>query len=413
MIEQDSPGESFWKKFVSETWEKKTTHLHFPLQISEDDLFAGMLQAAELEREGWPPNFNDPYRVALDGFQVLDTDTFSVFLPSDEDGDMNGYIQRIEGLCDLDIGVQVTKISRFSPVIWQRVRHFLQPFFAAANVIPEIIEIDLFMGRYSQTHFGVHLDAESTFTFGFRGEKNFRMWPLETFTPEMAVEGWPTNIQDEYYHKFRDDAEVVSTHEGQLLYWPSSVWHLGESPDSWSITLAVALHLKPDPYERVKAVMSQLLPNPPRAVDANAYPCDISNRSEQAPPLAANLAAALADIRRAVDEEAIDLHLCLDWLKQVSGCGLTATPPPRVVQNLRNDQELRIDGRYPIQWRFFPGNKAVIAANGYGDIFEMDQSEALASILTKLNQGESVRPSEVGPYPKCVLLELARWHVFV
>ena len=409
-----SLSETFWQDFVGDAWEKHTTHLQFALPISEDDLFAGMLQAADVERATWPSNFNDPYRVALDGCHVLDAETLAAFLPVEEDEDMDGYIQRMEAMCDLDMAVQVTKITSHSFTIWQRVRQFLQPLFAAVGVIPETIEIDLFMGKYQQTHFGVHLDSESTFTFGFRGQKQFRMWPRETFTPEMAIDGWPTNIQDDYYQEYRDQAEVVTTGPGVMLYWPSSVWHVGESSHSWSITLAVALHLKPDPYERVKDILSRFLPNPLQTVNPNAYTCDVKNYSNQTPPLAENLAIALQHIRQSVDEEVIDLNLSLDWLKQASGCGLTATPPPSESTGFVEGQTFCLDTRFPILWKAFPQNRMVIAANGYGAIFEDVDAQQLSPILLRLNQGGTVALSKLeSPALRTVFQGLAGWHVFV
>lgn len=414
MTRSESLEKKFWQEFVHTTWEKQSTHSTFTLPVTEADIFQAMLHAATEEQEKEQCSFIDPYRVAVDGCHVLDLETFAAFLPMPEDEDLDGYMARMDAQCDLDMSIQVTKISRYAPGIWDAVRKFLHPFFEAVDMVPETIEVDLFVGKYAQTHFGVHRDADSTFTFGLRGAKQFCLWPLQTFTSEMTIEGWPTHVQDAYYQKFRPQADVVTMNPGTLLYWPSSVWHVGESPNSWSITLAVALHLVPDPYERIKAVMSALLPSPPQGINPNAYPCTTAQRNRETPALADNLSQALADIRQAMSDPAIDRQICLEWLKQVSGCGLTATPPPVDNSPLQPGQTVRIDPRFPILWQTFPPDYLAISANGYGQIFQMAGTEPLIALLRDLNQGEAVTiPSSLDPNLRTIMDELARWMAFL
>ena len=404
---------------MTNIWERQTTHAQFPTLVSESDVFEAMIQAAEIERNTEQTSFVDPYRIAIDGGHVLDHDTFSVVLPERQDGDLDGYFSRLEAQCAFDLGIQVAKVTRYSPLIWQRVRDFLQPFFTRAGLIPESIEVDLFLGKYEQTHFGVHRDADSTFTFGLRGEKQFRMWPLDFFKPEMAVEGWPTHIQEPYYREHREQGHVVTVQPGNLLYWPSSVWHVGESPVTWSVTLAVAMILKPDPYERIKAIISGLLPDPFQVVDADAYAEEALQNKDQLPP---NLATALAEIRTTMNAELIDIHLCLDWLKQLTGHGLTATPPLLPACPLAEDQLLRVDPQHPVVWKGFSQDQYVIAANGYAGIFCLpDIGENLIGLLKELNQGVPVGlvvlldrfglKAELNA--TAVLEELYGWRVFV
>ncbi len=387
---QESFDETQWRTFVAQCWEQRPASWSWSLELSEADVFAAVLAAAEVERGRELTTFVDPIRIALDGAHVLDAETFAALLPSAEDGDLDGFIARVEQMTDLDIGFQVRKVTTYDPLVWERVRAFLRPLFDQLNLVPESIEVDVFFGRYGQTHFGVHRDADSTFTFGLRGEKLFRMWPLDFFTPDMAVEDWPTHIQDDYYQLHREAAEAVPVQPGTVLYWPSSAWHVGESPDGWSMTLAVALILKPDVYERVKAILSRLLPDPEQVVTPDAYPCQVAERAP-APALAPRLADALADIRRAMADPHIDLEVELEWLKQVSGLGLVAVPPPADV-TYAPKRAYRADPRYPILWKQLTAG-TIVAANGYGARVDLPAS-TVADLCQRLNAGEPVAGAE-------------------
>ncbi|MCB1051519.1 MAG: hypothetical protein H6510_12050 [Acidobacteria bacterium] len=415
-----SPNFEFWQQFLANHWEQKPFFGQWDSGITEEYLFEGMLAAADFELAQEQSNFCDPFRVSLDGTHVLDFETLCAFLPAAQDCNFDGYSQRIQEQWGGDLGIQISKISRFSPAIWQRVRRFLAPFFDQAGLVPETIEIDLFFGQYQQTHFGVHRDADSTFTFGIQGEKTFRMWPFETFSPEMAVEGWPAHIQDRYYEKFRNKGQTVPVRPGTLLYWPSSVWHVGESPNSWSVTLAVALTLKPDPYERIKAIISSLLPDPVQVVNPNFYRCDIPARKQTTPELAPALAEALADICAAMANPTLDQHICLDWLKQVSGCGLTATSPPAEI-DLNTLEPLKINPTFPIHWKVFEPNTLVLAANGYGAIFQVENGlDFLISAFQTWNQGQILplahflenSAPESQTQIHAILDTLASWYLF-
>ncbi len=385
-MQDPSLNETQWREFVARCWEQQPASWSWSLDLSADEVFAAVLAAADAERWREHTNFVDPFRIALDGAHVLDAETFSALLPSAEDGDLDGFIARVEQMTDLDVGFQVRKVTNYDPLVWARVRAFLRPLFDQLDLVPESIEVDVFFGRYGQTHFGVHRDADSTFTFGLRGEKLFRMWPLETFTAEMAVEGWPTHIQDEYYQLHREDAEAVVVRPGTVLYWPSPVWHVGESPDGWSMTLAVALILKPDAYERVKAILSRLLPDPEQVVEPRAYPCQVAERTP-APALAPRLADALADIRHAMADPRIDLELELEWLKQASGLGLVAVPPP-AQDRFTPERAYHADTRYPILWKQLAAG-TIVAANGYGDLVDLPAS-MVEDLCRRLNAGEPV-----------------------
>lgn len=379
-----------WRTFVAQCWEQQPASWSWSLDLNADEVFAAVLAAADAERWREHTTFVDPVRIALDGAHVLDAETFGALLPSAEDGDLDGFIARVAQMTDLDVGFQVRKVTTYDARVWERVRAFLRPLFDHLNLVPESIEVDVFFGRYGQTHFGVHRDADSTFTFGLRGEKVFRMWPLDFFTPEMAVEDWPTHIQDDYYQLHRDEAEAVAVRPGTVLYWPSSAWHVGESPEGWSMTLAVALILKPDVYERVKAILSRLLPDPEQVVEPRAYPCQVAERVP-APALAPRLADALADIRRAMADPQIDLEVELEWLKQVSGLGLVAVPPIADVA-FEAGRAYRADPCYPILWKQLAAG-TIVSANGYGARVDLPAT-TVGDLCQRLNAGDAVADGE-------------------
>lgn len=104
------------------------------------------------------------------------------------------------------------------------MRHFLAGLYARVGVPAHRAEVDLFAGSYARTRRGIHLDSAAVFCFVIEGRKRIRLWPGSTFPDDV---GYWYGLKGE--RKQRSKSMCLDGEPGDILYWPASYWHVGES----------------------------------------------------------------------------------------------------------------------------------------------------------------------------------------
>src|SRR5207245_3009425 len=99
-------------------------------------------------------------------------------------------------------------------------------------------DVELFVSNNRLTPFGIHRDPASNFTLVVQGRKRMRLWPEAFFTrrPPMDAESYAAHL---------GQALTLEGEPGDLLYWPSSYWHVAESDGDLSVTMNICLYLEP------------------------------------------------------------------------------------------------------------------------------------------------------------------------
>ncbi len=156
-------------------------------------------------------------------------------LPRPTDGNFNGYRERIgQSLNGAGFGLVVVGYPEFDARIRNRIRKFLRPL--QHLVRPRVqSKTLLFLGDYKRTPVGIHKDPHGTFVFVIEGRKRFRAWPSAFFPDAEKITGQLR------YRQFLAGAITLEGAAGDLIYWPSSHWHIGEAVGSFSISLNVGV----------------------------------------------------------------------------------------------------------------------------------------------------------------------------
>jgi ribosomal protein L16 Arg81 hydroxylase len=228
----NSLSDRFWTRFAKKEWEKRPLILKHPFAtplITTSQLFSAMIAAREelgrCEKRHLRFFVDDEIHFAH----------VKRHLPRPADRSLHAYRKRItESVRGARFGLVVVDYPSFDAELCKRVRKFLRP-------LRELIDSGvksktlLFMGDYERTPVGIHQDPHGTFVFVIEGRKRFRAWPGDYFPDAEKTTG---RLR---YRQFLADAVTLEGAAGDLIYWPSSYWHIGEPVGGFSVTLNVGV----------------------------------------------------------------------------------------------------------------------------------------------------------------------------
>lgn len=356
-------------------WGRRPTVIRQPFAraiASPAEVFAAMIAATDRLQTD-----DHDFALTIDGVRVgADVERW---LPTKQDGSLERLAKRITG----DVpGSTFTVFARAFQLelgweFWKRVRRFLNGLYALVGVPADRAEVDLFAGSYPRSRRGIHLDSADVFCFVIEGRKRIRLWPRSAF-PEGA-----------YWYGFSGKRKhllksiCLDGEPGDILYWPSSYWHVGESRGGTVSSLSLGLY----PRDSLAATAARLVEGEAaRELGAENFveslPCSVE-QLEAAPP------RALRAFARA--SENLALALLRRRMEQVTGHAFDQIPLPPARGRLRASSIVAADPVFPIFCRSV-GATAIVAANGRS--IALPRSKALRGMIDALNRGTPISLSQ-------------------
>lgn len=361
--EDAAETERFWRHFVAEHWERQ------PLVLAEPEVGLGMdaEEAFALTIAAFDHAVSQ-CRFFADGKQVL-ADVRELW-PSAADGDWDGFAARMEAtLGDADYLLIANHVQAIDFAVFDRARAFLYGLHRAGVGLPsDFADVDIIVGRYASTPHGVHQDPGCSFMAGLKGRKSMVTWP--------GADQRITALT-RHYDQWREGATVLDIREGSLVYWPSSAWHVGESPEGLSVSASVALYVGSDPLADVSALARGLV----EPVAAETYPWSEGTPEE------------LEDARRALattaGSEGLSNALREAWLCHYTAGGFASPPPPEEAGAGAKHGRFRIaDARFPVAVVAAGEDSCLIGANGHA--WSCAFPAVATELAERLNRGETV-----------------------
>ncbi|BCL17365.1 JmjC domain-containing protein [Micromonospora sagamiensis] len=208
-----------WSTFVSTYWDRRPV-LYRALPeppFTPADTFHAAVRAAGPARGGRLFTANLQFTVErLQQTEPADR------LPTGDDGSFDGYQRRVADLLDgRRYALIMNCFHAFDFPLWDRQRVFFAELWRRVGV-PYVSAITtLFHGTYEHSPVGVHRDRYATFMYVLRGRKRMRFWARRPWHDPV------TTVLD--YQPYLADSFAVEVGPGDLLYWPASYYHVGES----------------------------------------------------------------------------------------------------------------------------------------------------------------------------------------
>lgn len=369
------PGSDFWDVFVRGYWGRRPTVIKQPFAraiVSPAELFAAMVAATD-RLEGDDHDF----ALTIDGVRAgADVERW---MPARRDRSLAGLAQRIGR------DLPGSTFALFAPAfqvelgwdVWMRVRRFLSGLYARVGVPAHRAELDLFAGTYARTRRGIHLDSADVFCFVMEGRKRIRLWPGSAFRDRAFWYGYGGG------GKRLSRSRCLDGEPGDILYWPSSYWHVGESLGGIVSSLSLGLYRR----DSLSAMVARLIEDEvTRELGADDFVGPL-------PSSAAKLGGLPPRARRAFAQASRNLTTTLlrRRMEHVTGYGFAHLPSPPATGRLRASDIVAADPAFPIFYRSV-GSTAIVAANGRS--IALPRSKALQRMIDRLNRGDRMPVSK-------------------
>lgn len=369
---------TFWEGFAREHWEQRPGVFRglmtSPL-ITSAQAFSGVLRAATLSRAGQPAFV----RFFVDN--ALVQSRLARYLPTPEDTSFADYAKRLAPIIDhRRFGLTVNGFAHHDFELFTRVRRFLRGLYEEVGMPADTTDLDVFIGNYLHTPFGVHLDASSNFCVVFEGVKKFLVWP----GPSLEERSELHHSVD--FEEVRDEALVLEGRPGDVVYWPSSYWHIAESSGELSAVMNIALYLDQD--GRAARYVRDLEPQAPSASTPSATLSWDPLLTRKLEPLKDAIAAA-----RATNRSESDRDLLRAWLERTTAYNFHRTrPDARPMRELKPADTVRSEVDFPIVC-VVDGEVLMLGAHGH--VIEVPFVEKVRAMIERLNDGQPHAVSEL------------------
>jgi JmjC domain len=365
--------DSFWSTFARDCWEQRPTALR-------DVAGAPLLDAAELlvaiqaASGAWRAGAEPVFGLWVNG--QIPRPPYDRFLAEPTDRNLTDYVQRVVD-DDGELCLAQFDLQYWWPPAMDRIRAFVGGLTEQLGLPVRDVDVDTFIGRYRQTPRGIHRDPASTFMFVVQGQKCITVWPPETFRPE--THHLIGRRGKQVVHGLdRADAprgiDLVGK-PGDILYWPSSYWHVGSAVDSSAVTAAVnvGLFLEPRGASITAEVVDAVLRDAGlQAGQRGLYEVVRSGASVALPARERRLLDLLANLATTGWLERL-VHA--QWMNRVSASGVTATPALRPVARVL-PARVRRGGGGAVLWEV-DGEYVVVSARGHGERFRRTKGVVL------------------------------------
>jgi hypothetical protein len=272
-------------------------------------------------------------------------------LPIRADRSLDGYYRRIRRqLGGARFGIVVSDVQVLDLPLWERTTCLLRELYARTGTPIGGAQLDLFLGDYEVTPFGIHKDCQDVITFPIRGEKSFLTWEYEALCPlvgvggEMRMEVCRAERLD--HRELRERATVLRGEPGDAMYFPCEYWHVAESTGTLSASLGLGV----------------LPGGTPMRLAARAE--DRARRREPADAFTAPTVAALRDaLDAALDRPAFRTAYEEIVLEAISGFGFERTPAPSSAGSICEEDWIEGAPNRTLAW-LRSGDSLVWAATG-------------------------------------------------
>jgi hypothetical protein len=378
-----------WRTLATDHWERQAGVFDVPLPaplVDEAELL-------EVARRVFAEDASMPV-VVVDGRVINMFDPVRASLgPTPGDQTVDAYVRgTLARLGAETISYYVPNGQRHAPALWARCRALVAELLAQVGQPANKVDVDFFWGLYPATPSGIHKDSASL-KYVIQGTKRMLVWPYATFEhlPEVRAKQ-PRYLTNHFLEDraplaaHRASATVLDARAGQLMYWPSDHWHIGEGQGQVVATMTIALYLADDPLKVFERAMMGFFPRergdftcltvhpPPTPLGQGPAP----ERRAAAARLLSRFERALGDELRAVEREHV---------RRASGGGFDVVPPLREEVALEGCV-LEGDAEFPLLVDEGPDDVA-ICVNGHV-LLRGPLDDAARALLVALRAGTPV-----------------------
>jgi 50S ribosomal protein L16 3-hydroxylase len=376
---QESVYENSNVSVIRKYWEKTASLLSgieaqgFP-KIGPDELFTAIVACVEDFCRGGRQRI----RFYVDGHQVdILGGRNHEFLPKSGDGTFDGYHSRMVEHELTDYSLIIADWHQFERTLWERIVESVKALTDMVGISPSRMDTQAFVGTYKQTPFGVHMDPTSAFHFPIIGEKTMRFW-------EYSVGATSSDLdRSRDYAQFIDNSIAIKAVPGEIIYWPSHYWHVGESDGTFSVTWGLGYWIFDNllrlAIERAVNVLENSIPAPEQASLVTLNNREILGKVDQ--------------MLGAVSSQRFRQCLIQAWLEHYSAYGFLKVPSLMNKVSFGSGSRVRKKPYFQILSVQVEPDLICVASAGYSCV--LPAHPAIHVFIASLNKGKAVSIKEL------------------
>jgi hypothetical protein len=370
--------------FFDELWEKKSALLtgHQTLElpkIEPGELFRAVVACTDdFCRTG-----RQRVRLYVDGLEVdVLGGGHQAILPKDEDRSFDEYNRRmIECSGFNDYALVVADWHQFDRSLWERILVSVEWLAEKVGISRSRMDTQVFLGTYKVTPFGVHADPTSAFHFPVIGTKIMRFWDGSFGTRTRALQ------KTHNYEPFLRDSTVIKARPGEVIYWPSDYWHVGESDGTFSVTWGfgywIGDNARRRAIEKAMKVFGEIEPEPRITLPQNLVPASETS---------AAIDGLVRDLLRAVSSDTFRRLIVQSWLEHYSAYGFLSVPSLMERVQLGDHCFVRKKAAFRILYSQIGPGLVSVASAGYSCV--LPAIPTIRLVIDRLNEGSAVAMKE-------------------
>ncbi|WP_244106769.1 hypothetical protein [Burkholderia anthina] len=156
------------------------------------------------------------------------------FLALAADNTIDDYVSRVDLLAGTDEWtVMYYGLHAASPVIWDVAKIFSDQLALSIGYRPGgRVDVDCFIGRYSSTHTGIHVDHAHNFGFTLRDGKTMFTWP--------GARSDLVGVRFPDYEPFKSQSIPLENRTNRVTYFPENWLHVAETKFDVSVNVNIA-----------------------------------------------------------------------------------------------------------------------------------------------------------------------------
>ena len=375
-----------WEVFVREAWSKSPARLTMPgIDVSEARLFRLLCAVAERDARGARttmriyPESRARRVVSAERDALVDHER-AACMPRREDDGFLGYCARVRGRLGRGAALVTDNLERFDAELWLEVRRAFRGLFDRVPLFSRQ-GMMTFAGDYASTPFGVHKDEEHVFHVAVCGKKRMRFWAKDFIAKHPEMDG----LMD--YTPFLDDSVAVEGRLGEILYWPSRFYHIGEC-DGPAAHFSVGFQAPRSAATEVWTELAQLVWHDLIGERDRTDDAQLSDPIAEPRMLLDARAEARRRFEAIMEDPRLDRTLKKTWLNRKTADGFENVPDPLPRAPLAMDDVLEGDPAFPLRTVDLDDDEMLCGAHGQS--VSLPRHAAMYALVARLASGAPI-----------------------
>lgn len=341
------------QEFIRLYWDKKPIRLSLPGKsgiCDEVTLLEALKRYSEIPDQLKLKNKLAEFVTGVDC--VATKEPVKAFAIQNDEASLDTYLTRVDKLnSPREWSVAYFGLHGASEVVWDSAKAFIKKLSMELGYRPGgRVDVDCFVGRYSSTPSGVHVDDAHNFGFTLRPGKTMLTWdPIHAHVKWLKAPG---------YEPYRKDALPLVNEEGFVCYFPHDALHVGETKERPSVNVNISFWKESEPS---KETYQYLFAN-----IANERVLQNKVHGDGRFALSRFKAEDLKRMQNSIRSGGLEAHLAMNDLLEQTTFGLRVPRPVFGTTQLDFDVPIRLKDSATINWYLSDGlEEMLIGVNGH------------------------------------------------